>query len=107
MTGARMGIKAVTTKVVSHSQTTGAPLDRITLTWSVPFTDLDLRSQSGAIELPPLVMGATTPVAAAVLLCGSGQMATPQGDRFAPEQHTLQKQNSLTVPLYEFAAGKR
>ncbi len=51
VTAARMGIKAVTTKEVGHSQTTGAPQERITLTWSVPFTDLDLSSPSGAIEL--------------------------------------------------------
>ncbi len=51
VTAARLGIKAVTTKVVGHSQTTGAPQERITLTWSVPFTDLDLSSQSGATEL--------------------------------------------------------
>jgi hypothetical protein len=53
VTAARMGRKAVKTEVVSHSYRTGAPLDRVTLAWSVPFTDLDLSRQSDASLLRP------------------------------------------------------
>ncbi len=51
ITASRMGRAAVTTETVGRSPTTGAPIDRLTLTWSVPFTDLDLSTHSGATEL--------------------------------------------------------
>ncbi len=51
ITASRMGRAAVSTETVGRSATTGAPIDRLTLTWSVPFTDLDLSTHSGATEL--------------------------------------------------------
>jgi len=51
ITASRMGRAAVTTEVVGRSGATGAPIERLTLTWSVPFTDLDLSTHSGATEL--------------------------------------------------------
>ena len=51
VTAARMGRKAVNTEVEGHSYATGAPLDRVTLAWSVPFSNLDLSKHSGATEL--------------------------------------------------------
>lgn len=51
ITASRMGRSAVTTEVVGRSAGTGAPIERLTLTWSVPFTDLDLSTHSGATEL--------------------------------------------------------
>lgn len=51
ITASRMGRSAVTTETVGRSGSTGAPIERLTLTWSVPFTDLDLSTHSGATEL--------------------------------------------------------
>jgi UrcA family protein len=51
ITASRMGRSAVTTEVVGRAAATGAPVERLTLTWSVPFTDLDLSTHSGATEL--------------------------------------------------------
>jgi len=51
ITASRMGRSAVTTDTVGRSASTGAPIERLTLTWSVPFTDLDLSTHGGATEL--------------------------------------------------------
>ena len=51
ITASRMGRSAVTTEIVGRAAATGAPMERLTLTWSVPFTDLDLSTHSGATEL--------------------------------------------------------
>ncbi len=51
ITASRMGRSAVTKDVVGRAAATGAPIERLSLTWSVPFTDLDLSTHSGATEL--------------------------------------------------------
>ena len=51
ITASRMGRAAVTTEEIGRSSITGAPKERLTLTWSVPFTDLNLSTHSGAVEL--------------------------------------------------------
>jgi UrcA family protein len=51
VTGTRIGKAAAISKVVGRSASTGAPIEHLTLTWSVPFVDLDLSTQSGAAEL--------------------------------------------------------
>jgi len=42
---------ARTTKIVGHSSTTGAPVELVTLTRHVTFSDLDLKSHAGAMAL--------------------------------------------------------
>ncbi len=51
VTATRMGREAVTKKVVGRSPSTGAPIEHLTLTWSVGYSDLDLSKRHGAIEL--------------------------------------------------------
>lgn len=51
VTSARMGHAAVTKQVTGHAPTTGAPIEHLTLTWSVAYSDLDLRQPGTAIEL--------------------------------------------------------
>lgn len=51
VTAARMGRAAVTTETVGRSSSTGAPLERLSLTWSVAYTDLDLSQPSGVAVL--------------------------------------------------------
>lgn len=51
VTSTRMGHAAVTKKVAGHAPTTGAPIEHLTLTWSVAYSDLDLRQPGTAGEL--------------------------------------------------------
>jgi UrcA family protein len=48
VTSTRMGLAAVTKKVTGRAPATGAPIEHLTLTWSVAYSDLDL-SQPGAV----------------------------------------------------------
>ena len=48
VTAARAGHEAIDKTVVGRSSSTGAPIEHLTLTWSVAYTDLDLGTQSGA-----------------------------------------------------------
>ncbi len=50
VTGTRMSREAVTKNVVGRSSSTGAPIEHLTLTWSVPYSDLDLSKHSAAVE---------------------------------------------------------
>jgi UrcA family protein len=47
----RMGHEAVSSRVVGHAPTTGAPIEHLRLTWSVAYRDLDLSKHTGAVEL--------------------------------------------------------
>ncbi len=51
VTAARMGRAAVTTETVGRSSSTGAPMERLSLTWSVAYTDLDLSKPGDVAEL--------------------------------------------------------
>ena len=75
ITASRMGRSAVTTQTVGRSSSTGAPIERLTLTWSVPFTDLDLSTHSGATELQKRVN------ARARAVCQELDRLFPFGDR--------------------------
>ena len=75
ITASRMGRSAVTTQTVGRSSSTGAPIERLTLTWSVPFTDLDLSTHSGATELQKRVN------ARAQAVCQELDRLFPLGDR--------------------------
>lgn len=51
VTATKMGREAVTKEVVGSSPTTQAPIERLTLAWTVAYIDLDLSRHSGAVEL--------------------------------------------------------
>jgi UrcA family protein len=51
VTATRISREAVTKNVVGHSASTGAPIEHLTLTWSVAYSDLDLTKHSDAVEL--------------------------------------------------------
>jgi UrcA family protein len=51
VTATRIGHETVTKNVVGHSASTGAPIEHLTLTWSVAYSDLDLTKHSDAMEL--------------------------------------------------------
>lgn len=51
VTATRPGLAAVAKNVVGRSSTTGAPVENLTLTWSVGHSDLDLSKHTDAVEL--------------------------------------------------------
>ncbi len=51
VTSTRMGRAAVTTKVIGRAPATGAPIEHLTLTWSLAYSDLDLSQPSAAVVL--------------------------------------------------------
>ena len=51
VTATRMGHEAIKKEVVGRSSSTGAPIEHLTLTWSVGYSDLDLSAHSGATTL--------------------------------------------------------
>ena len=51
VTATRMGHEAIKREVVGRSSSTGAPIEHLTLTWSVGYADLDLSTHSGATAL--------------------------------------------------------
>ncbi len=51
VTATRPGLAAVTKTVEGRSPTTGAPIEHLTLTWTVASSDLDLKKHADVMEL--------------------------------------------------------